>query len=68
MARKFKIGDKVRVKGCKTKDAFSPRFRVKSEGTIVEYDDVNCGYPYGVRNKNSAKIGWFAAKELELIN
>lgn len=66
MARKFKIGDKVKVaKKIFNSDPFCKGFRIGSVGVIEGYDS-KWPYPYDVQNK-AKQVGQFKTKELKLI-
>ena len=72
MARKFKVGDKVRVIAHLGND---PRKKVECpiglSGEINKVSEYYCLYPYGVifdgDNKDIVVGWWFTEKELELI-
>lgn len=68
MARKFKIGDKVKVvKVVGTQPLKGYGFKVGSKGKIVNYWGGNIPYPYQIKNLISSCLCDFAAKELEKI-
>ncbi len=68
MARKFKVGDKVRVIKKYGGDSFDGGFNIRSKGTVIEYQpEYRSRYPYSVRNSRCGTVGDFNAKELELV-
>lgn len=68
MARKFNIGDKVKVIAESGTCSIPPGFKIGITGIIRSYDRDNIEYPYQVsRLRHQLLLGYFKACELELI-
>lgn len=67
MARKFKIGDKVRiVKDVSIAGCDKHGLRLGRIGVVASITMSGNDYPYGVQLRCRSGTDWFNAKELEL--
>lgn len=66
MARKFKIGDRVKVIKFTGTEKSSGCFKIGQQGTITDYYP-EVPYPYTVKKLRRKQVEYFHARELELV-
>ncbi len=67
MARKFQIGDVVRIERDLLGNSLGYNFKVGCRGVVVEYKATYAPNSYKIRRKINDQVLWFSARELKLI-